>query len=164
MKRLFLSGVSVTACVFGVVSIASATDLALPARPYYKAPPAPLLFSWTGCYIGGHVGAGWDTKTTWTDLGDNAFDNTSYSIAGVIGGAQGGCDYQFASQWVLGFEGAWSGADIRGTGPLPDVVEPGTFETRINSIATVTGRLGFVPVDRWADLQIDSRNRPARRR
>ena len=148
MKRLFLSGVSVTACVLAVVSIASATDLALPARPYYKAPPAPLLFSWTGCYIGAHIGAGWDTKTKWDEL-DNAFDNRSYSIAGVIGGAQGGCDYQFASQWVLGFEGAWSGADIRGTGPLPDIVEPGTFETRINSIATVTGRLGFVPVDRW---------------
>jgi len=149
MKRLFLSGTSVTACVLAVVSIASATDLALPARPYYKAPPPPLLFSWTGCYIGGHVGAGWDTKTTWTDLGDNAFDNTSYSIAGVIGGAQVGCDYQFASQWVLGFEGAWSGADIRGSGVLPDVAEPSTFESRINSIATATGRLGFVPVDRW---------------
>ena len=99
MKKLFLSGVSVTACVLAVVSIASATDLALPARPYYKAPPAPLPFSWTGCYIGGHIGAGWDTKTTWTDLGD-ASDNTSYPVAGVIGGAQGGCDYQFASQWV----------------------------------------------------------------
>ena len=69
MRKLFLSGVSVTACVLAVVSIASATDLALPARPYYKAPPAPLLFSWTGCYIGGHIGAGWDTKATWTDLG-----------------------------------------------------------------------------------------------
>src|SRR6516162_4268309 len=145
MKKLFLSGVSVMACVLGVVSIASATDLALPARPYYKAPPAPLLFSWTGCYIGGHVGAGWDTKTTWTD----AFDDTSYSIAGVIGGAQGGCDYQFASQWVLGFEGAWSGADIRGSGALPGLAEPSTVESRINSIATATGRLGFVPVDRW---------------
>jgi len=145
MKKLFLSGVSVTACVLAVVSIASATDLALPARPYYKAPPAPLLFSWTGCYIGGHVGAGWDTKTTWTD----AFDDTSYSIAGVIGGAQGGCDYQFASQWVLGFEGAWSGADIRGSGALPGLAEPSTVESRINSIATATGRLGFVPVDRW---------------
>jgi hypothetical protein len=42
----------------------------------------------------------------------------------------GGCDYQFASQWVLGFEGAWSGADIRGTGPLPDVVEPGTVRNQ----------------------------------
>jgi outer membrane immunogenic protein len=149
MKKLFLSGVSVTACVLAVVSIASATDLALPARPYYKAPPAPLLFSWTGCYIGGHIGAGWDTKATWADLGDGASDNTSYSIAGVIGGAQGGCDYQFASQWVLGFEGAWSGADIRGGGVLPNAVEPSTFESRINSIATLTGRLGFVPVDRW---------------
>ena len=145
MKRLFLPGISVTACLLAVVSIASATDLAPPARPYYKAPPPPLLFTWTGCYIGGHVGAGWDTKTTWTD----AFDDTSYSIAGVIGGAQGGCDYQFASQWVLGFEGAWSGADIRGSGALPGLAEPSTVESRINSIATATGRLGFVPVDRW---------------
>src|ERR1700720_1043919 len=140
MKRLFLSGISVTACVLAMVPSASATDLALPARPYYKAPPAPLPFSWTGCYIGGHIGAGWDTKATWTDLGDNASDNTSYSISGALGGAQGGCDYQFASQWVLGFEGAWSGADIRGSGVLPNAAEPSTFETRINSIATLTGR------------------------
>ena len=105
MKRLFLSGVSVTACVLAVVSIASATDLALPARPYYKAPPAPLLFSWTGCYIGGHVGAGWDTKTTWTD----AFDNASYSIAGVIGGAQGGCDINSP------VSGSWA-SKVRGQG------------------------------------------------
>ena len=81
MKRLFLSGVSVTACVLAVVSIASATDLALPARPYYKAPPAPLLFSWTGCYIGGHVGAGWDTKTTWNDLGMHLTTQATQSLA-----------------------------------------------------------------------------------
>jgi outer membrane immunogenic protein len=68
---------------------------------------------------------------------------------GALGGAQGGCDYQFASQWVLGFEGAWSGADIRGSDVLPNGVEPSTFETRLNSIATLTGRLGLVPVDRW---------------
>src|ERR1700681_3936880 len=102
MKKLFLSGVSVTACVLAVVSIASATDLALPARPYYKAPPALLPFRWTGCYIGGHIGGGWDTKNKRTQLGD-ASDNTSHPVAGVLGGAQGGCDYQFTGQWVLGF-------------------------------------------------------------
>jgi outer membrane immunogenic protein len=74
MKKLFLSGVSATACVLAMVSVASATDLAVPARPYYKAPPPPLLFNWTGCYIGAHIGAGWDTKTKWNEL-DNAFDN-----------------------------------------------------------------------------------------
>ena len=45
-----------TALVTG--SAAFAADL--PARMPTKAPVAVAApFSWTGCYVGGHVGAGW---------------------------------------------------------------------------------------------------------
>jgi hypothetical protein len=39
--------------------VASAADL--PARPYTKAPPLqPVPVTWSGCYLGGNIGAGWD--------------------------------------------------------------------------------------------------------
>ena len=44
----------------------------LPTRMPVKAAPAPArVFSWTGCYLGGHVGWGWGRKTiTDTPQGD----------------------------------------------------------------------------------------------
>jgi outer membrane immunogenic protein len=36
---------------------ALAADLGKPA-PFYKAPPPPVVFSWTGFYVGGHGGYG----------------------------------------------------------------------------------------------------------
>src|SRR3569623_1082264 len=53
MKSLLLAGTAIVA----FVTAASAADLA--ARPYTKAPAAPArTHNWTGCYAGGHVGAG----------------------------------------------------------------------------------------------------------
>src|SRR5437016_82031 len=64
----------------------------LPARgPVYKAPPAPLAFSWTGCYIGGNVGGLW-LKSDWTTAaGVGAGSDTG---SGVTAGGQIGCNYQ----------------------------------------------------------------------
>ena len=45
---------------------ASAADL---GRPYTKAPPAPVAFSWTGFYAGVHGGYGWTDPTATFDPG-----------------------------------------------------------------------------------------------
>jgi outer membrane immunogenic protein len=57
MKRLALT-ISISAVVLGTVA-ASAADM---APRYTKAPvAAPIMtYSWTGCYIGGNVGGGWE--------------------------------------------------------------------------------------------------------
>jgi outer membrane immunogenic protein len=152
MKKLLLSTVSGAACVLAPVSVASAADL--PARPLLAA-PAPVLipFTWTGCYIGGHVGGGWGTKT-WSDLGGDDFsDNTSYNVNGIVGGVQGGCDYQFIGPWfgvpwVVGIEGKWSWTDLKGSSALPFEAEQSVFDTRVHWIATLTGRLGLAAFDR----------------
>src|SRR5438876_1787717 len=49
----------------------SALAADLSARIPVKAPPviAAVPYSWTSCYIGGHVGAGWD-RTIFTDPGN----------------------------------------------------------------------------------------------
>ena len=53
MKKLFLVTAGILALADGS---ASAADL---ARPVYKAPVVTPAFSWTGCYLGAHVGGGW---------------------------------------------------------------------------------------------------------
>jgi hypothetical protein len=61
MKKLLLASVAGIALVAGAP--ANAADLG--QRPTYKVPPivAPVpLFTWTGCYVGGHVGGGWGFK------------------------------------------------------------------------------------------------------
>jgi opacity protein-like surface antigen len=68
----------------------------------YTAPPpapAPVYFSWSGCYVGGHVGGVW-TRKDWF-VRDPAFpsfreSDGSHDADGFIGGVQGGCDYRFA--------------------------------------------------------------------
>src|SRR6516225_6822764 len=111
MKKILLTGIAGVALL--VAPFAYAADL---ARPVYKAPPPPPplpVFSWTGCYIGGHIGGGWGHKTVSAPTlapGISVSGNTS----GFLGGGQVGCDYQFAPNWVVGIEGAGSAGDING--------------------------------------------------
>jgi outer membrane immunogenic protein len=56
---------AVTGIALLTIAPAHAADLGV--HPIYKAPPpaavVPPHFSWTGCYIGGHIGGGWGRKT-----------------------------------------------------------------------------------------------------
>jgi outer membrane immunogenic protein len=139
----------------GLMNAASAADMAV------KAPPvvAPIpVFTWTGCFIGGHVGGVWATKDWNTAPGDPGIGVNgivvgtpfgSHDVSGGIGGLQGGCDYQFAgSNWVIGFQGdyGWSNA----TGGAADQNNNRFFQTtgwqdesRVNALASITGRVGY---------------------
>src|SRR5258708_38719898 len=112
MKKRLLAGVAFAALAVGP---AMAADRA--ARPVYKAPPPPMpVYSWTGCYIGGHIGGGY----AWTENANLAntsafgdfFPGQGYAnrTSGWMGGGQLGCNYQI-SRFVIGIEGTYSGAD-----------------------------------------------------
>jgi outer membrane immunogenic protein len=58
-----------------------------------------------------------------------------------LGGGQAGCDYQFAGNWVIGIQGDYAWTDA--TGSHFDVVDGTTDRTRIRSLSTVTGRIGY---------------------
>src|SRR5664279_5299245 len=77
MKKFLLGTVALVA--LGATVPALAADLA--ARPAYTKAPAYMapIYNWTGFYIGGHVGGG--------------FDGTN----GFTGGA--GLEYMFAQNW-----------------------------------------------------------------
>ena len=76
------------------------------------APPPPVYFNWTGCYIGGHVGGLWVSRE-FTTLG-GPFGHVDHDASGWLGGVQGGCDYQFAGGWVIGIQGDFAWTDAEG--------------------------------------------------
>ena len=74
----------------------------------------------------------------------------------MLGGAQVGCDVQFAKHWVVGFSADAAGANSQGStpqtnsvgliDPLPvttSVNSSGSLNAQTNFIATFTGRFGY---------------------
>jgi outer membrane immunogenic protein len=102
-----ISAVVAVSAMLGV-GAAQAADLPMKAMPY--AAPAPV-FSWTGCYIGVHGGAGVLLDQGFQDDNRNTFDR--HGVGGLAGG-QAGCNYQ-TGMLVLGIEGEgfWSGMKIK---------------------------------------------------
>jgi outer membrane immunogenic protein len=153
MRKLLLAS---SALVFA--GSAGAADLRMPV----KAPPvvAAVPYTWTGCSLGGHIGAGW-SHTGFSDPGnpDFFFGGVAQTLApagstigvnsgaGVLGGVQAGCDYQFASNWVIGVGGDFAWSDLHGVASDPFFVgkngEPVPISTRTEAIASLTGRLGY---------------------
>lgn len=124
------------------IAVANAADLSRPAeQPAPSYAPAPLyITSWTGFYLGGHIGGAFG-DTSWTDPFSGF--NDSPSLAGFIGGGQVGYNYQI-NALVLGVEGDFSGTTLSG-----NTTDAGgyTHNTSIDWTSTVTGKLGFA-VDR----------------
>jgi outer membrane immunogenic protein len=140
----------VVIALLGVTALSVAANAAdLPVRAPFAPAPVAAPFTWTGCYLGGHAGAGWaytnwSNTTNTTAFGDLAAgQGYSQTNAGFVGGGQIGCNYQ-ALDWVFGVEGTFAGSTIKGNvnntlfGVADDV-----FTTKIDSIATATGRLGY---------------------
>src|SRR5579872_2855303 len=127
MKKLLLGA----AALIAFAAPAIAADM--PARTYAKAPvytPPQVVYNWTGFYIGGHLGGAF--------AGDNSVLGSN---ARFLGGVQGGFDYQFAPNWVLGAEAQYSWLSNNSNA----VAFPGgTLITgNNNQLGSVTGRLGY---------------------
>jgi outer membrane immunogenic protein len=131
MKKLLLATVALAA--LGAPALAA--DMA--ARPYTKAPPiAAPIYNWTGFYIGAHVGAAFGNDNTFAGLVVNKNNDARF-----LGGLQGGADFQFAPNWVLGIEGqySWLGDSNRSvTFPTGHV-----FNYDQRGLGSITGRLGY---------------------
>jgi outer membrane immunogenic protein len=139
--------VSAVAAIVAILEIGAASAADLATRPYTKAPvyAAPPI-SWTGCYVGGNVGGGWDhfnagevafagVPTPFVDFGGNHGSS-------VVGGGQIGCDYQFASNWVVGIQGQAEFGTINSSNAV--AAFPGiTAQFKVKDIETLTGRIGY---------------------
>ena len=127
MRPLLLASASVAALF--IASQASAADLAVKARPMMV--PAPV-YSWTGCYVGGHVGWGWghqrhnQAAAFSGSSGGTSLANAAGKVdsSGGLFGAQVGCNYQFSGNWVVGVQGDIAGTDINGRNGDPGLAAP----------------------------------------
>lgn len=130
----------------------ASTSLSFAADMATKAPYAPAaVWSWTGFYLGGHVGAGWGT----TESSLNSITGAVGPIpagtpiaqnnrSGFLGGGQLG--YNWQTGWaVFGVQGDITGMDVKGTAPCLGVA---SCTAKSDWLATVTGRFGGVVGDR----------------
>ena len=154
-KRLFFG---LAGLAMAIATPAAAADL--PIAPT-KAAPFAARFSWSGCYLGAHVGGAWERKDA-TDpvllvqdgiLPGNTVGTTTVRVnsTGPMYGGQIGCDYQFAPSWVVGVEGAVSAGALRGSTvvPLPaNAGDTANVTVRTDFIPSLTGRLGYA-FDQW---------------
>ena len=141
MKKLLLATVALTALI---AAPAMAADLSVKA-PVYKAAPRVYIFIWTGCYVGANAGGLW-VKKDWIDRtpGDPLIGQSygGHDANSFLGGLQAGCNYQFAGGWVIGIQGDYDWTDAKGSNA--NVLFAGTTDrTRVRSLASVTGRLGY---------------------
>jgi len=138
MRKIALTLVTAASSIVTLSQVASAADLPrkMPVAPVMA--PAP---TWTGCYIGGNIGAAWGRA----EINAATGGGISGTNTGFIGGGQIGCDYQFAGTgWVIGIRDMFDATSLKssgviGTGPLAGAT--GSSETRW--VNTLTGRVGY---------------------
>ena len=130
------------AAIFGLSSWQAAFAADLPVR----APTPVYVPSWTGCYIGGNVGAAWGNREITTSAG--TFSGSS-SDAHFIGGGQIGCDYQTGAL-VFGFRNMIDWADAKAS----RTIQTGPFtgfsgELKNDWLDLLTGRIGYAVQPNW---------------
>jgi outer membrane immunogenic protein len=148
MKKILLTTVALTALA---TAPTMAADLAVKAPPVYRAPPPIVVYSWTGCYVGGNAGGVWVNKdyalrSVGTPFGiafANPVDFGSHDASSFIGGLQAGCNYQiFGTNWVFGIQGDYDWTDAKASHADP-FFGLTTHQSKTKYLASVTGRVGY---------------------
>jgi outer membrane immunogenic protein len=139
---------------------AFAASLATPVMaadlPMKSPVPVAPVFSWTGCYLGAHVGGGRGSKAM-TDpvllvqdsLGGagttTGVTTVTTTPTGAVIGGEIGCDYQFAGNAVIGIEGTASGTTMKASSlvGLPFSGDTALVQANNDFLASVTGRIGY---------------------
>ncbi|PBB34765.1 outer membrane protein [Mesorhizobium sp. WSM3868] len=101
-------------------------------------PVAAMPFSWTGFYVGGQIGGGWN-DSHWSG---NFFLPFNTNGSGGNFGGQIGYNYQIG-QYVLGIEGDLAGSTVKGDDQCGANATFTTCETKQDYLGSVRGRLGY---------------------
>ena len=120
------------------------------ARPFVLvqpiAPPPPLVWNWTGFYIGANAGLAFASTNFADPFGASVFGDTVRSPGSVAGG-QIGFNWQAPGwQWVFGVEADGDAISSDGTSTCfaaSALTVNATCRVRPQSVATLTGRIGY---------------------
>jgi outer membrane immunogenic protein len=108
-------------------------------------PPAPV-FTWTGFYIGGNLGAAWTQGNVSDSLG-NSWSNAQQAV--FTGGGQVGANYQF--NWaVVGIEADfdWLANNHNSSNAVTTAIGPLQFSANDRWMTTLAARFG-VAANNW---------------
>src|SRR5437763_15168586 len=100
--------------IAAVALLASTSAQAADALVPTKAPLFVAAYSWSGLYVGGHVGAGCSYRN-WA-LSDGSLGEAGDAV--MLGG-QIGCNHQ-VGKWVIGVEGDAAWGHLTDEGLCPD--------------------------------------------
>ncbi len=144
IKKILTGGAILSALITGS---ALAADMAVKAPMYAPAP----AYSWTGFYVGAHVGGSWGTTDAALDpglFGPFSIPLGSGTTNGLLGGGQIGYNYQVGG-FVLGVQGDIAAIDNKGSvHPIFFFGPASLASAKSNWLATVTGRVGGVVLDK----------------
>ncbi len=118
-------------------------------------------YTWTGFYIGGRAGYGWDAGRFRADpepdvatFGLDAYRRDTNSD-GFVGGGEIGYNWQFGKWFMIGAEADFSGSSMDEDGHIFPIAFNGTtvdgdihYSHSVDWFGTVRGRVGFVPTCR----------------
>jgi outer membrane immunogenic protein len=128
---------TVAIAVLGATLPVRAADFGARTQPnYYNAPSyPPQIFTWTGFYLGGHVGGAFASESNFSGLTTGNNGNGRF-----LGGVQAGYDWQFNPNWVVGVEGQYSWL----SGSVGAVFPGGFAYTNDQSgLGSITSRIGY---------------------
>jgi outer membrane immunogenic protein len=153
MRRKFLLGIGLLAFAAAGGGSAVAADIA--ARPAPPPVPAPAFISdWAGFYIGINGGGGWGRETFEPS---NFETRTPFTVPpntspkGGVFGFQAGHNWQWGPV-VGGLEVDFDGADLTSSTtfiPLPPPIATATLDKKIDELASVRARLGYLIFPNW---------------
>jgi outer membrane immunogenic protein len=147
-------------------TIASATGILVFAEPQSPARAAGPAYAWTGCYGGVEAGVA-TSKSHWAYTNSNPYSATGNTDPQIVPGAnfsdnrgviglQAGCNRDIADSWIIGVEGSWftnpmNQQNRSGFDPFqdPPFNHREIVTTNIQSVYSVTGRLGLAPTPDW---------------
>src|SRR5215831_12512790 len=143
MKRLAFA---VTALSI-VGGSAFAADILPPPVPPPHAPaayiPVAPPYDWSGFYVGGNLGAAWNSGGSVSDTFGSTFSGSGQTTK-FVGGGQVGVNYEFWGGVVIGAEAMFDW--VPNTSNTINVTNGGnTAAATINNrwLTTVTGKLGY---------------------
>jgi opacity protein-like surface antigen len=149
LKRHLLASVGLVSLTVAS-SAASAADITLLQRP-----PA-AIWSWSGLYIGGHVGYGWGRDPFTDVIFSGKAPLTGINSKGPVWGFQAGANWQ-SGAWVGGLEIDLSGTNIKGSSSVSSTLTEGdaTASTsdaqtdKFDLLGSARARLGYLV---WPDV------------
>ncbi len=135
MKKFLLAGAAVAALASG----AQAADLGSRRVEVPSAIMAPA-FSWTGFYVGAHVGYG-SAQARYTDP-SATLGNATLTVPGVFGGIQTGYNWQM-NNFVFGVEADISGTGLNKTLAFAAPFAGDTYRASVPYFGSLRARAGF---------------------